>query len=210
MQTKFYLIRHGQSIGNAWRRYLGHTDLGLTDLGRIQAEETANALSGVKIDAIYSSDLKRAHETALPHAKLRGLNIYDSENLREIFIGDWEGAAVDDLKTLHYREFVVEWLGKFGTFAFPGGESVAHAMDRFYNEVKRIADKHPGETVLITSHAAIIRAFWCKISGIELEKMGEESVFPSNASYSTVIYDGKSFIPERFSVDEHIKSKSGL
>ena len=200
MQTKIILVRHGQSIGNAWRRYLGHTDLGLTELGRTEAEQTARALANEKIDAIYSSDLKRAHETALPHARIHGLDITDSENLREIFLGEWEGAAVSDLKALHYQEFVVEWLGKFGTFKFPNGESVTHAADRFYSEVKRIADLNSGKTVLITSHAAVIRAFWCKISGVAPEKMGEAIPFPRNASYSTVVYDGRKFTPEKFSV----------
>ena len=155
-----------------------------------------------KIDAIYSSDLKRAHETALPHARIHGVNITDSKNLREIFLGDWEGAAIADLKELYYQDFVVEWLGKFGTFTFPNGESVLHAADRFYNEVKRIADSNPSKTILITSHAAVIRAFWCKISGVAPEKMGESVPFPRNASYSTVTYDGKEFIPESFSVYE--------
>lgn len=207
MQTKIFLVRHGQSIGNAWRRYLGHTDLGLSDFGRIEAEQTAKALAKEKINAIYSSDLKRAHETALPHAKIHGVGITDSVNLREIFLGDWEGAAVSDLKKLYYQEFVVEWLGKFGTFKFPNGESVIHAADRFHTEVKRIADSNLGNTVLITSHAAVIRAFWCKISGVAPEKMGEAFPFPRNASYSTVTYDGNRFIPEEFSVCDHIDSQ---
>ena len=204
MQTKIILVRHGQSIGNAWRRYLGHTDLGLTDVGRREAEQTAKALAEEKIDAIYSSDLKRAHETALPHAKIHKLDVEDSKNLREIFLGDWEGAAVSDLKTFHYQEFVVEWLGKFGTFKFPNGESVADAANRFYNEVKRIAELNLGKTVLITSHAAVIRAFWCKISKIAPEKMGEAFPFPRNASYSTVAYEGGEFIPKEFSVYKDI------
>lgn len=210
MDTRFFIIRHGQSIGNAIRKYLGHTDLGLSELGKMQAEETAKALANEKIDAIYSSDLKRAHETAVPHAEIHGLVIVDSENLREIFLGEWEGMDVDELKTNHYNEFVVEWLGKFGTFVFPGGESVIHAGTRFRDEVKRIAEANPGKTIIITAHAAVIRAFWCIISGIEPEKMGETIPFPNNASYSTVIYDGERFIPDRFSVDDHIVSRTGL
>lgn len=210
METKIFLVRHGQSIGNAWGRYLGHTDLGLSELGKAQAKETAEALAKEKIHAIYSSDLKRAHETAIPHAQIHGLDIIDSVNLREVFVGDWEGQSVSDLKTLHYREFVLEWLGEFGTFKFPGGEKVLDAADRFYAEVKKIADSNMGKTVLITSHAAVIRAFWCKISGILPQNMGTAIPFPKNASYSTLSYDGVKFTPGVFSVDDHIVAKSGL
>ena len=210
METKIFLVRHGQSIGNLWKRYLGHTDLGLSELGKIQAKQTAEALANEKIDVIYSSDLKRAHETAIPHAKMHSLDINDSVNLREVFLGDWEGMTVSDLKTLYHDEFVIGWLGEFGTFGFPGGEKVLDAANRFYNELKKIADENMGKTVLITSHAAVIRAFWCKISGILPRDMGKTIPFPTNASYSTVTYDGAKFTPGDFSVDDHILSKSGL
>ena len=98
MKTYFYLIRHGQSIGNAWHRYLGHTDLGLSDLGKIQAEEAGAALADKKIDFIYSSDLKRAHETAIPHAKRRGLDIIDSKDLREMFVEFINNKGLDKFK----------------------------------------------------------------------------------------------------------------
>lgn len=210
METKFFIIRHGQSIGNAWNRYLGHTDLGLSELGHVQAKETAEALAEQKIDLIYSSDLKRAHETAIPNAKIRGIDIIDSKELREMYVGDWEGRAVSDLKKLYYKEFVLDWLGDFGNFTFPNGENVLHAADRFYNEVKRIADLNPGKTIMITSHAAIIRAFWCKISGVAPDDMAKAFPFPGNASYSTLSYDGEKFIPIQYSVDDHIKTKSTL
>ena len=206
MHTTIFLVRHGESIGNACGKYLGHTDLGLSALGYEQANKTAKALAETKIDVIYSSDLKRAHETAVPHAKMRGLDIIDSKELREIFLGDWEGQLISDLKTFHYKEFVLDWLGDFGNFAFPNGESVLHAGDRFYDEVKRIAELNPGKNILITSHAAVIRAFWCKISEIPADRMASEVPFSTNASYSILSYDGQKFTPQRYSVDEHIKA----
>lgn len=73
MQTKVILVRHGQSLGNAKRVLLGHTDLDLSELGYRQAEATAEALKDEKIDVVYSSDLKRAMSTAVPHARMRGM-----------------------------------------------------------------------------------------------------------------------------------------
>ena len=68
MEEKIIIIRHGQSIGNLKRIYLGHTNLGLSELGAEQAEIAARYFKNEKISAIYSSDLDRAYYTALPHS----------------------------------------------------------------------------------------------------------------------------------------------
>ena len=205
-ETVFYLVRHGESIGNATRTYLGHTDLDLSELGHTQARVTAEHLRDVPFAAIYSSDLKRAHNTALPHAEMRGLEIQDSRQLREIYIGDWEGYPIDKLISEHREDFLVRWLGEFGPFEFPGGESVQHGAERFYGELCRIARENPGKTVLITAHAAIIRAFWCKINSVSpIEKWGEAFPFSSNASYSVCTFDGEKFIPGAYSCDSHFE-----
>ena len=83
MSTRFIIIRHGQSLGNAKRILLGHTDWDLSDLGREQAVFTARALSGRKIDAVYSSDLLRAYNTVLPEAAERGLEVITEPGLRD-------------------------------------------------------------------------------------------------------------------------------
>ncbi len=204
METKIYLVRHGQSIGNAKGLYQGHTNLGLSEVGKMQANLTAERLKDIYIDVIYSSDLMRAHDTALPHAALRGLDVTDSKELREMYIGDWEGMLISDLKRDHYQEFVVDWHENFGTFQFPNGESVSQAAERVYNEILRIAKENFGKTVIIVSHAAVIRAFWCKMSGIAASDMAKAFPFPTNASFSTLTYNGKKLIPGDYSRDEHI------
>ena len=201
--TRFILMRHGQSEGNLKGIYLGHTDLDITELGQRQAEIAAEYLRNEKIDAIYSSDLKRAHNTAVPHAKLHGLRIVDMRELREIFIGDWEGELVEVLRREHYQEFEIEWKKKFGTYTFPGGESVASCAERMYNALRSIAESSDQKCILVAAHAAIIRAFWCKISGFEPSKWGELCPFPTNASFTYVNYENGKFYPQKFSFDEH-------
>lgn len=208
--TEIILIRHGQSVGNLNRVYLGHTDLPLSEEGRSQAEITAKHLENVKIDVIYSSDLKRAHETAVPHAVRRGLPVTDSRGLREIFLGEWENKPVEELKNNYYDEFILEWHGHFGTCTPPGGESVLNLANRIYAELERIASENLGKRILITTHAAAIRAFWCKINGIEPENMAKAFPFPTNASYSTLVYDGERFIPVEYSCDSHFQQPARL
>ena len=204
METQIYLVRHGQSIGNAKGFYQGHTNMDLSEVGFYQANLTAERLKYVHIDIIYSSDLIRAHNTALPHAKLRGLDVIDSSLLREMYIGDWEGLPIADLKRDHYQEFVIDWHENFGNFRFPNGESVLEAGERVYNEILRIAKENIGKTVLIVSHAAVIRAFWCKICGVAPSDMAKAFPFPTNASFSTLKYNGSELVPGEFSCDDHI------
>lgn len=203
-KTRIIIVRHGESIGNATRRMLGHTDLDLSERGYEQAECTARQLEGEKIDAIYSSDLMRAYNTGVPHALRRGLEIHKERGLRELFVGGWEGKSVDEIIETWGDTFEVEWHGGFGTFVFPDGEAVMDGARRFYNTVLDIAKKHLGETVLICAHAAVIRGFWSIISHIPPEKIVGELPFPTNASYSIAEFDGEDIKPLEYSSDRHL------
>ena len=203
--TKLIVLRHGESIGNAERKILGHTDLDLSPLGYLQAEATAKYLRNEKIDKIYSSDLLRAYNTAVPHAKIRNLEIIKSEKLREAYVGDWEGLNLEQITEKWGRESLyVAWKKNFGTFVFPHGESVKDAGERFYKEIMHISTENIGKTVLIAAHAAVIRGFWSIISGISWKDIVKSFDFPSNASYSIVYFDGERLIPESYSNDAHL------
>ncbi len=202
MQTKVIIIRHGQSIANAQGICLGHTDWDLTDEGRKQAKIAAEYLKDEKIDAIYSSDLIRAYNTALPHAQLRGMEIVCSKQLREIYLGAWECKSHEEMHRLYPEEFTVGWRQNFGICQVPGGESVPAAGERLYKEICRIAALHPNGTVLVASHAAAIRSFWGKVAGILPEELNDAVNYPLNASCTTVIFDGETLIPVAYS-DAH-------
>ena len=206
--TTIYLIRHGESIGNANRIYLGHTDLDLSERGFLQAEETAKALSDVPFTAVYTSDLLRARHTAEPHAKMRGIEVVPTKDLREMSVGKWEGCKVDDL-VLDER-FIKGWRENFGLFTFPGGENVGAAADRIFNKITEIAKNHDGETVAVVFHAAALRAFWCKVLGAPKEEWATTISFPTNASYSIVEYENGAFSPKEYSCDAHLASVTKL
>ena len=206
--TKIYLIRHGESIGNASRLYLGHTDLDLSPLGYLQADETAKCLSEVPFSAIYASDLMRAVHTAEPHAKMRNLSVIPTRELREMNVGEWEGARVDDL-VLDER-FTKGWRENFGFFTFPGGENVQDAAERIFSFASKTAASHDGKTVAFVFHAAAIRAFWCKILGIPAEEWAATVRFPTNASYSILEYENGTFNPIAYSCDDHLATVTKL
>ncbi len=204
-RVKIIIVRHGQSLGNLNRIFLGHTDLDLSELGYRQAKATAEHLKNEKIDLIYSSDLKRAYNTALPHAEMRDLTIIPSKNLREAYVGAWENMNVDDILTKWGREvFVDQWKNNFGCFTFPDGESTRAAGERFYKKISSICSENIGKTIFISSHAAIIRSFWAIISDVHAEEVSEKIPFPTNASYSIAYYENGKITPISYSNDEHL------
>ena len=207
MVTEFIIIRHGESLANASKIYAGQTDIDLSDLGREQARIAAEYFKDEKITAIYASDLKRAYNTALAHSELHGLPVIPSEGLREVFIGEWEGLCLDVVREKWPYEFDVLWKQSYGDMTPPGGEPVFDAGKRMYEELLSIAKKESGK-VIIASHAAIIRAFWCYMQGVQPDKWAEFVPFPSNASASFVGFDGENFVPLCYSFDEYLEYKS--
>ena len=209
-KTLIYLVRHGESIGNKNKMFLGHTDLDLSELGYKQAEATASALSKVRFDKIYSSDLQRAYNTAKAHADLRGMTVITDPGLRELYVGDWEGKHVDEIiERYGEKAFKEDWHGGFGTFKFPGGESAMEGSRRFYNTVMKIVRENVGKTLLIAAHAAVIRGFWSIICDVAPEDIVEKIPFSTNASYSIAEFDGEKLLPLEYSHDEHL-SKIGI
>lgn len=203
-QTKIIIIRHGESLGNLNQIMLGHTDVDLAPRGYVQADACAEYLKDEHIDAIYSSDLIRAYHTAEPHAKLRGLVITTSKNLRECYVGDWENVSLDEIVEKWPELFFEGWRKSFGTFRIPGGESVQEAATRFYKEVLKIAKDNVGKTILIAAHAAVIRGFWGKITKTAPELLATMYPYPTNASCSFVLFDGDDLVPLEYSCDEHL------
>lgn len=207
--TVIFLERHGQSIGNAKREFLGHTNKDLSDLGYLQAARTAEFLANEQIDAVYSSDLLRAYNTALPHAKMRGMNVITSENFRELYAGEWEGMRLEDIIAKYPHEFFDQWRANFGMTTIPGGENVQDGAQRFHSEVLKIAKENEGKHVLVAAHAAVIRSFWGKITATAPEKLAAAFEYPNNASVSLVYFDGEKLIPGEYSHDSHLKDLEG-
>lgn len=204
-KTKILLVRHGESLGNAEHRFLGHTDLDLSERGYAQAERTAEFLRGETIDVIYASPLIRAYNTAAPHARIRGMEIIKSDELKEINAGEWENKLVSLLIEEYGETFTVEWRQRFGSFAhLERGESISDLSRRVYSEIERIAKENEGATVLIATHAAAIRSFWGKLCGMTAEELSSSCPFPYNASVSVVYFDGEGLIPGEYSHFRHL------
>lgn len=188
--THIYLIRHGQSEGNLYDLFLGHTDLDLTELGRKQAERVTTYFENIEIDAIFSSDLLRAYHTACPLAKMKNLSIIKCPNMREIFAGEWEGKVFADIRKTYPMGDI--WWNDTGNARPDGGESVAELQQRVLAEVSRLARENEGKSICIFTHFTPIYALktaWAGAPCSEMKNMPK----PSNASVTHVVYKNGEF-----------------
>jgi len=153
--TRVLLIRHGQSQGNAERRFGGHSPTPLSEFGRRQAEATAHSLAAEGVDAIYASDLLRAVQTAEPLARATGLEIRRTEALRERSVGLMEGLTFEEAAAAHPEEYAALLRRDF-EHVLSGGESYRQLLDRAAAELDRAVARHRGGTVALFSHTGTI------------------------------------------------------
>ena len=201
--TTILLIRHGESTANLNNIFAGHFNPDLTQRGQTQAACTARFIADTyKVDAIYSSDLRRAVQTAIPLGNLLQLPINPCDGLREIFAGEWEGQLFYQLKNTHPDAFSV-WINDIGNARCPGGESTAELYDRIYQTVLQIAAEHDGQTVAIFTHATPIRCLRCRLSGVPIARM-QHLPWESNASVAELAYENGMLRAVCFGQDDHL------
>ncbi len=177
-------------MANAEDRFAGHSNFDLSPLGHTQARMAAEYLiKKEKIDKIYSSDLLRAHNTAVPFAELYGMQINDTEELRELYAGRWEGMHLEDIAA-QYTEDLYRWRDDFSNSRCTGGESVAELYTRIVAAVCKIAGENLGKTLLMTTHATPIRAVECYSRGFGAEHMADVR-FVRNSSISIFEYNAE-------------------
>ncbi len=155
--TTLYLIRHGETEWNREGRIQGHLDPPLNEAGREQARALARRLATVRFEAAYASDLLRARQTAEIVLEGRGISLQLSQDLRERYVGRWEGYRVDDIVNVDPDAWRV-WLTRPRDHAPHGGEAEIDLERRAVGALGRIVTAHPTETVLVVSHGGAIRA----------------------------------------------------
>lgn len=188
--TKLIVVRHAQGQGNLLAEFHGQFNSDLTELGIRQAECTGEYLKNVRFDAAFSSDIARAHSTALIIAKHHnGLEVVTNQGLREIKAGEWEGRRFTDIEK-EYPELHKAWKENLADFTCPGGESVKHLHDRVKETIEYIVKANAGKTILIASHATPIRCMLCDWNKLALSEIVKLKWVP-NASVTTVEYNSQ-------------------
>ena len=191
---RLLLIRHGETPWNRERRVQGcRSDTELGQRGREQAEKIALVLRKQRVDAIYSSPLKRAVDTAKAIAQACGLGVNVASDLREIDAGELEGLSQEELRK-RYKEFWKEWRESDPSFPLPGGESLEGLQRRAWGEIERIIERHPEETVAVIGHLLANLAIICRAVGLDLGHMGRLRQDPAAINILQITQQGNSLL----------------
>lgn len=153
--TRLYLVRHGQSAGNAEGRFGGHGTTPLSPKGILQAETTARLLTDEGVAAIYSSDLDRAVQTAMPLSELSGIPVKLNKAFRERHVGVLEGLTFDESKERYPNDYLA-LVRRNVNHVITEGESYRDLLGRATRELWNILRRHQGERIAIFSHTGAI------------------------------------------------------
>jgi broad specificity phosphatase PhoE len=181
--ARLLLIRHGESTWNRQHRIQGQLDPPLSEAGRDQVARLARRLAARPVRALYTSDLRRAMETAAPIALAAGLKAEPMMELREVFLGEWEGLHTEELAS-RYPEAWARWTEEPSWDLVPGGEGAAVFEARVEAALDALFGRHPhGEAVVVT-HGGVIQIALHRVVG--RPSRGLFAFRISNASISVI------------------------
>lgn len=166
----WYVVRHGETLWNRSGRVQGHTDVPLSEHGRLQARALGKRLAGHRFSAVYASDLLRATETAEVIAQDREASVTAEADLREFSYGAWEGLTLAEAEARDPEVFAARMRLRGRAFAAPGGEDMPRMLKRVRRFCARAAERHdPAEDVLVVAHGGSVRALLVCLLGLTEE-----------------------------------------
>ena len=180
--TKVILIRHGETDWNLSRRIQGgNSDTLLNQRGRRQAEGLALRLKPEKIQAIYSSPLQRARDTAQAIARYHQLPVEIEPSLKEIEVGELEGVSIAEVGK-HLSELLVKHKPGEELPRLPGGESVTEVQQRVWSTIQRLVDKHCEGVLVVVAHYFTVLTAVCAALNLPLTEIDRLRISSSSIS----------------------------
>lgn len=189
--TRILAIRHGQTAWNADGRIQGHTDIALDAVGEWQAERLAHALGDEALDALYSSDLARARQTAAPLAARKGLQVRVDAGLRERGFGDFEGLSYKQIEQ-RWPEQAEAWRRRDPDFGARGGEVLRDFRERVLAAVTRLARSHRGQSIALVTHGGVLDLLYREATRVALDAPRTWQV--ANASINRLLHSGAGMV----------------
>lgn len=190
--TTILLARHGETDWNRDGRFQGHADPSLNELGRRQAQELGLRLRGEQIDAIWSSDLARAKQTAFYVASQFSMPVRLSGELREMDVGAWAGFTREEIAERWPQEFA---LWRETGRGWPDGEDFEAMQARAVEAVLGIAAAHEGEQVLVVTHGGPMRGIHAHAVGMALPEHRQLRGVVGNCEVVRIVVRGNAITP---------------
>ncbi len=185
--TRITAIRHGETAWNVATRIQGQLDISLNEKGYWQAEQTGKALTSEPIDAIISSDLARAYETALAVAKHHGLNVAIDRGLREREFGIFQGKTFAEIEA-ELPEQALAWRKRVPDFAPEGGESLLQFRERVAQCIHGLSTQYAGKHIIIVSHGGVMDVLYREATALDLQAPRTWQL--GNASINRLLWNG--------------------
>jgi probable phosphoglycerate mutase len=190
--TEILLIRHGETAWNAIKRLQGHLDIPLNAQGTRQAKALAAALQNEKLDAIISSDLQRAVQTAGEIARLQGLSTRIDAGLRERCFGGFEGELYSELPH-KYPQAHAAWRAHDPDAEFPPGENQGETIRTFHHRIvthlTHYAKQFAGKKIAIVAHGGVLECAYRAAKNLPLNAPREVTIY--NASINRFAFEGE-------------------
>lgn len=199
--TRILLIRHGETDWNREARLQGHSDIPLNAQGLEQARRLGRSLLGERLDAVYSSDLQRALQTARPVAEATGAPLVPEPALRERGFGAFEGLSQPELEARWPVE-MRRWKAREPGFAAPGGESLQAFHDRCVGAAARLARAHAGGSIALVAHGGVLDCLYRAATRLPLE--APRSWRLGNASLNRLLHSPEGFSLVGWDDDAHL------
>ena len=200
---RLILVRHGSTAWNEEGKYQGTVDVPLSDKGRQEAEMVAERLRHEKIDAVYSSNLRRARETAEIIARPHGLPVQVVDELGEINFGDWEGLTAQEIKDKFGEEAYRTWLEDPVNADISGGDRITDFAERVIRGFDRIIQAHQDDTVVVATHGGALMVLGCHLHGDDLSCF--RKYYHHNAAISVVELEGDVLQIKQLNYRDHLR-----
>ncbi len=190
LATRVLLVRHGETDWNVQTRLQGHTDIALNARGREQVRRLGEVLAGESLDAVYSSDLQRAFDTARAIADATGAPLHAEPALRERGFGCFEGLTYAEIEA-RWPADARRWRSRDAAFGPAGGESLLDFHARCVHVGERLAALHPGGSIALVAHGGVLDSLYRAATRQALD--AARSCRMANASLNRLLHGSSGF-----------------
>ena len=202
--TQIILVRHGETEWNVKEVFRGRVDIELNETGLKQAQLLAKYLSDIKIDAIYSSPLKRALTTAEIMASYHKLKVEIVPGLIDFDYGEWQGLPHQEVRD-KYSRLYAQWINHPDRLRMPAGESLDEVRKRAMSVVDRVIAKYEGSVVLV-SHRVVNKVLICALLGLDNSHFW--NIKQDTCGITSFTYENEQFILTKHNDTSYLRSVS--
>jgi broad specificity phosphatase PhoE len=204
--THIILVRHGQTAWNRAGRFRGLSDVGLSSTGQGEAHAAARRIvSTWQVDAVYTSPLKRAQETAVAIAQRCGLKPQPRDGLTDLNFGEWQGLTAEQAAAAFPEQYQL-WLTAPQKTHLPGGETTTKLRRRVMEDLRALLALHPQGTIVLVSHQVVCKILALAMMGLPVSRFWY--IQQDNAAINVFDYADGGFIIRNLNDTCHLREGS--